>query len=364
MTTFVIIPSIRVLKYWHKFEENMTYHGFNLKNIEVMVIDEDDKNRKENEEILKNVRHSFYGESERKKWFNDHDMRNLFNVIPKKCHAETSFGLLYAWKNRHSYENIIFIDDDIAPEKNDDFFRNHLNQLGLRNIDVLSGDNRWINLFTTYYHMYNTKYPRGFPYELRDLVDTHDRRKILIDVVLNQGLWVNQLDLNAVDILPNLNGLTHPLKGNSSIFNSQNIYIDKDTYTTICSMNLSFKPEIIPAFYQLPMKIDNIDRFDDIWTGVIFKKIADHLNKFTSHGIPLCEHHKEPRNTFDDIITEAHGLKINEELWKVIDGMHLNGNSWKDCYYEIALQLMDRDGYYKTMSNYMMMWLSCIDILE
>jgi len=358
-----IIPSIRILKHWQKFLDNMDYYGFNPDNLEILVIDENDEHRKVNEEILKNVQHSFYGERERKKWFNENKIKNLYDVIPKNCHAETSFGLLYAWKNRSEYSTVIFIDDDIAPTKEDDFFKNHTNQLGQRRTNVISNGTGWLNLMDAYYKIDNI-YPRGYPYSERNLSQYYEHKNRRIDVVLNQGLWVNQLDLNAIDILPNLNGLSKPLPGNSSIFNYQNIYIDKDTYTTICSMNLSFKPEIIPAFYQLPMGINDIDRFDDIWSGIIFKKIADHLDKYTSHGIPLCEHIKTPRNTFEDIITESQGLKINEEFWKVIDGLRLTGTDWKGCYYEIALQLTGREGYYKTLSNYMLMWITAINQLE
>ncbi len=76
-------------------------------------------------------------------------------------------------------------------------------------------------------------------------------------------------------------------------------------YLTVCSMNLAFEREVIPAFYQLPMD-DNeweVGRFDDIWSGVFLKRAADVLGKDIVTGYPLCEHNKAARPTFETSTT-------------------------------------------------------------
>jgi len=62
----------------------------------------------------------------------------------------------------------------------------------------------------------------------------------------------------------------------------------RDNYLTVCSMNLAFRREVIPAFYQLPMD-DNeweVGRFDDIWSGVFLKRACDVLGKRISQRRP------------------------------------------------------------------------------
>lgn len=348
----VIIPSIRELKYWKEYEQNASRHEYSLKNIDVLVIDENPINRKVNSKILENVNHWFYGFDERIAWLND---RNLpIDIIPLRCHAETSFGLLWAYKKDYDY--IIFMDDDTAPTS-DDYFRGHINQLfDHREKQFNYCANKWCNLIG------GNRFPRGFPYSER----SPERpiiwqENIYVNAVMNQGLWCNQLDLNAADILPNVNGLTTPA-AYANIY--PNAIINPNTYITICSMNLSFKPEIIPAFYQLPMNSQGIDRFDDIWSGVFIKKIADHLGQYISNGAPLCDHRKVPRSTFKDLKAEAYGLEINEELWKIVDNIRLEGTDWKECYRELANDLsMEKHEYFTFLGESMEDWISVIEKL-
>ena len=111
-------------------------------------------------------------------------------------------------------------------------------------------------------------------------------------------------------------------------------------------MNLAFRREIIPAFYQLPMD-DNpwkIGRFDDIWSGFFVKKVADVLNKWIITGYPLCIHNKSKRNGFKDLIAEANGLEINEILWKVLKDLNVDGNDFLDVYGKIVKMLENKIG--------------------
>jgi len=92
----------------------------------------------------------------------------------------------------------------------------------------------------------------------------------------------------------------------------------EDDYLTVCSMNLAFRREVIPAFYQFPMD-DNawdVGRFDDIWSGVLLKRAADLVGGDVYNGAPLCEHNKAPRSTFDDLANEVAGLELNEHFWE------------------------------------------------
>jgi hypothetical protein len=88
-------------------------------------------------------------------------------------------------------------------------------------------------------------------------------------------------------------------------------------------MNLAFRREVVPAFYQLPMDDNEWDvgRFDDIWSGLFLKRACDVLGKRIYNGAPLCEHNKAARSTFADLHNEVAGLELNEHLWEVVDGV-------------------------------------------
>ena len=356
MKGLVIIPSIRILQYWKDYEKNAQDNHFNLKDVEVLIIDETDKYREVNDKILENINHSFFGFEERNKWLNERELS--LDIIPQKCHAETSFGLLYAY-DKNKYDYIIFIDDDTKPTK-DNYFGGHLNQLFNKNInfEIQPNGRKWNDLIPL-----SLYFSRGFPYSERQSLYPQEYEKIKTDVVINQGLWCNQLDLNATDILPNLNGLTKPIRY-EAYESPYNVISPFGNFITVCSMNLSFKPEIISVFYQLPMNEFGIDRFDDIWSGIIIKKISDHLGKYISSGRPICEHIKEPRSTFKDLEAEAKGLGVNEELWKIIDNIELEDNNYRDCYQQIAFDIRDKSSYRTFLGEKMGQWIDVIDRLE
>src|SRR3989304_3774293 len=64
------------------------------------------------------------------------------------------------------------------------------------------------------------------------------------------------------------------------------------------------------------------ERFGDIWSGVIFKKIADHLGYAIASGYPIIWHAKAS-NVFTNLKKEASGIKINETFWEIIDTIEL-----------------------------------------
>jgi hypothetical protein len=149
------------------------------------------------------------------------------------------------------------------------------------------------------------------------------------------GLWIGHPDLDALTILYN-GGLDGKCSIKSVGLKRDKVIVDKGTYFAICSMNTSFQRNIIPAFYQLYMKVMGIDRFDDIWSGLFIKKIADHLGDSICLGKPLIYHDKRPRSTFRDLKAELEGMIMNETLWRIVDSLELNSKDYFECYLELA----------------------------
>ena len=151
------------------------------------------------------------------------------------------------------------------------------------------------------------------------------------------------------------------------------VIVDKGTYFPVCSMNTSFKREIIPAFYQLYMNFNGVDRYDDIWSGVFLKKIVDHLGDKMCLGAPLVYHDKRPRNVFSDLVKEIRGLELNEILWKLVNKVEIDGKTYLDAYRSLIEKLNRKTHYHNIINNYkkiiniqlekMMLWTEVIDYI-
>ncbi|MFB6205101.1 MAG: alpha-1 4-glucan-protein synthase, partial [Haloglomus sp.] len=194
-------------------------------------------------------------------------------------------------------------------------------------------------------------------------------------------LWTNVPDLDAVRIL-----MDGDLRGQAETRTTRDDYgedfvVAPGHYTTVCSMNLAFRREVVPAFYQLPMDDNEWDvgRFDDIWSGVFVKRAADVLGKRVLTGTPLCEHNKAPRSTFDDLNNEVPALELNEHVWRVVDraappgprDVAADANTFRGAFAAMADALAEgefddwNNGEFLTfVGEHMRDWLDCLDALD
>jgi hypothetical protein len=115
----------------------------------------------------------------------------------------------------------------------------------------------------------------------------------------------------------------------------EKVVVGKGTYFAVCSMNTSFLPKVVPAFYQLYMNTMGIDRFDDIWSGIFLKRAADHLGGRVCLGKPAGNHDKRPRSVFKDLKKEIDGMIMNESVWEMVDA-DITGGSYSDAYLSVA----------------------------
>jgi hypothetical protein len=340
----------------------------------IIVIDEGDEQlRKKNTELLSDFFYTFYGPKERKEWFKQRfgqAWSKYISVIPSKCHAETSFGFLAALEQ--SPNLIVELDDDVQAVPGYDLTGDHINNLSNTEGICVSAESKWYNTLENL--SMNTEgylFPRGHPYAL----ETREEKYLWCNsngsCVLNTGLWIGYPDLDATTILYH-GGLEGRGKIMSKNLKRSKIIVNKGTYFAICSMNTAFLPEIVPAFYQLYMNYMNIDRFDDIWSGLFIKKVADHLGDKLSLGAPLVYHDKKPRDVFKDLKKELEGMVINEQLWKIVDSLELEGKNYWDTYHSLTLELEKKltsfkDNFYREFMQIqiekMKMWLEITDKL-
>lgn len=330
----VISPTIRNPKFIRDYIDNARENGFDTDRLFVVLVTEDFCEKEEMSEMLEDlgVQGKVFGKKERKEWFESQGIEDYYDLIPAASHAQTSFGLLYMWANPE-FDYGIFLDDDTAPHEDYNFFGNHMNHLKYeKNIEHVSSDKNWVNVLYQNFERHEL-YPRGYPYSAMD-EEVHTEKRETNEIIASQGLWTNIPDLDAVRILMDgdLDGQAQTLTRKKDF--KANFAAEKGNYLTVCSMNLAFKREVIPAFYQFPMD-DNkwdIGRFDDIWSGLTLKKAADMLGKSLINGDPLCIHNKAKRSTFSDLNNEVPALELNEHFWKALEEAPNQADSYEEAY--------------------------------
>ncbi|MCW5853472.1 MAG: hypothetical protein KIT87_25620 [Anaerolineae bacterium] len=247
-------------------------------------------------------------------------------IIPRRTDCIRSYGYYKAYL--HQPDLIITLDDDCYPDSaHPDFVQRHWERIqagGLSEAWCSTGEGTL---------------PRGVPY--------FNRRRHW-PCVLNHGLWTQIPDFDAPT------QLLHSRHPTPYIPIDQTIPVGQ--YFPMCGMNVAFVPHIVPAFYFWLMGRDyEYDRFGDIWAGICLKKICDHLGYAINSGGPYIAHQRAS-NVWDNLRKEAAALRMNEELWAVVDRMTLHGATFQDCYREVAHQLTIPGDYWTRLKHAMLHW--------
>jgi hypothetical protein len=370
--TCVIVPTIREYECVRAYLDNARSHGFDTSRLHVVLVTEDFCETDEMEAMLddEGVSGEVFDGTRRETFYARHNVEEYSHLVPAASHAQTSFGLLYMWAHPR-FEYGIFIDDDTLPHDDQDFFGRHMDNLAYEGeIEAVSSDEEWVNVLYQRADEHGL-YPRGYPYAAMDeTVETATAE--VDDVVASQGLWTNVPDLDAVRILMDgdLDGQAQTRTTSADFTND--FVAAPGQYLTVCSMNLAFRREVIPAFYQLPMDDNEWDvgRFDDIWSGVFLKRACDVLGKQIYNGYPLCEHNKAPRSTFDDLTNEVAGLELNEHLWEIIADVGGDARTYAGVFEAMGRELATGDfsaynngAFFNHVGEHMLDWLDCLEDL-
>lgn len=328
--SLVIIPSVRNPTVITLYVANAKKHNFDIDTLFFLVLIEDFSDKKSyQDELAKNgVQGLIMNQEDRDNFLKERSLEEFISLIPKRSHAETSFGLLYLWINKE-YLYAFLIDDDTEPENSFDYFGDHIKNLNFYGeITEVSSDKKWVNVLFHSFPSYPL-YPRGYPYSRMGEITRESSTTIgKGDVWISQGLWTNVPDLDGIRIL--MDGNTEGQSRTRLKVNDYkaNFTVARGNYLTVCSMNLAIRREVVPFFYQYPMD-DNewrIGRFDDIWSGVVAKRVLDELGKAIITCFPLCKHNKAKRSTFKDVNTEAPGYESNEYFWQDVWKSNIDGD--------------------------------------
>ena len=253
------------------------------------------------------------------------DLGDSHWIISKRDSAIRCYGYLIAYRLNADY--IITLDDDCYPQDLN-FISTH--------IEKLCNTPKWtesiLGLRT-----------EGLPYKNLGKLE---------NVVLNMGLWTNVPDLDGINQLVNPIPDFYP--------QAHDRVMPKSQYFPMCGMNMAFIRQVVPMLYfPLMGEGQPYKRFDDIFAGIIFKKICDHLGYYITCGHPYVKHNKAS-DPFVNLIKEAPGILENETFWELIDKIPLHGKTPKECMNEISAHLEFSDAVYqRQLGTAIKFWLNC-----
>jgi hypothetical protein len=204
--------------------------------------------------------------------------------FPRRNGSCRLFGFYVAWKESDANEVVVALDDD-CEVYHEDFGARVEAALSVAPRPVASGNGRHLNIFDAYEDVPAALFPRGFSYSARldyercELTDTTEQAPAFC-----LGMWQNVFDVNAVDKIAGpayihpAARLTHP-----------SVVIAPSHLVSVCSMNMQFRRELIPAVFQFPMHVEVmpgcvVDRYGDIWGGFVQKLLMDSRRGLSGRG--------------------------------------------------------------------------------
>ena len=254
------------------------------------------------------------------------------SCIPTGSGCCRSRLVLEAWKNP-DVEWLVHLDDDVTPQEGQ--WRK-----------VIPGEewhSRWISTMQGY-----RKYPRGHPYSERE---KHDYPRLV------HGMWNGVPDWDAVGQL-NAYGESykHDMAADPRV-------VPYGLYFAMSSMAVAIHRDLFPASYFLWMGKDlPLNKFGDIWCGVILKRICDHFGWLVTSGAPVV-YHERASNVWDNLRQECKAIAYNEYWWRWVDAVDLRlCRTVSQCYRQIATQMeMPKTAAFEELRAKMMEWINLFD---
>lgn len=248
------------------------------------------------------------------------DLGKLASAIPRKTGACRSYAMLQAY--RQGYDFYLSLDDDCFPvvKEADSWSCSHHDIF-------LSYENAFKPKHWPHYRYFDVASSMGYPYHLRGY--PYGIRKAR-DVAAQYGIWLKIPDYDAITTIDKGIKEEMHIKGKVEA-------VPKFSGFTGCIMNVAISHKYLPIMYQLLMgDVVGYDRFDDIWSGLLLKKIADHFEDVVLINGYSQIHHDRASNPYKTLMQELPGMAKNETLWDELLEIKLTGKTPIDCYEELA----------------------------
>jgi hypothetical protein len=381
----IVVPTNRILNSWLSYAENFRIFGHPLEKVILIAVDDYSPYVNENIKILEKagVSYEYWTIPMQIDFFKKNfgsNWEKYWEIIPHRTDACRSFGYIIAALK--DVDVIITYDDDnwaLNLKENDfDYLGAHdIVNSHVKEVEV-SSTNGWFNTISMLMtEPSNRIYARGYPYSKRG-TDQYYYKPSEGNVMLNVGLWTGNPDVDAITVLSEgaMNGL--PITKTTGLKSHKRVLLSKDTFAPINTANTAYSIRLLPIMYDTFQGAYvgelKLDRFGDIWCNLFIEKIMAKIGGRISIGIPIVEHRREPRNTFEDFMKEFWGIIVSERLFYVINEIEINAKSYTDAYLELISQLekrldflsFDKESlrkYFNKLLNSMRLWVELLESL-
>lgn len=242
------------------------------------------------------------------------------DLFCRKTDAIRNAGFVFAAATA-DFDFILTLDDDVHPPAGSDPIQEHLDVLqrrvpiswmntAMEESETWYKDDNNVMTRARYRGDWNTNphYLRGFPYGIRDEAP----------VMVSHGVWVNVPDFDGRTQLELTNNGRNPERLPYSLpyFRGP---VPKGCYLNFCGMNVMVRKEALPYLYFAPMGpdsgVEGLNRFADIWCGIILKQVCDR-NGWAIYTGASTVIHTRASDPFKNVEQEKLGIEWNEWAWQ------------------------------------------------
>jgi len=341
--------------------------------VEILVIGDKKTPNQEVENLMQKIREmgidaEYFDIEKQELWLEK--FPDLKRIIPYNSDNRRNVGYLIA--GERGAEIIVAIDDDNYVDPSKDYLAEHSFIGKQLKFEVLSDESGWFNICSMIkFFPDRTVYPRGYPYYKRFKDGKVSIKKRNGRVVINEGLWFEDPDIDSIT------RLTEDVKGKEIL--RENVVLDIGTQSPINTQNTAYHIDILPCLYFVLMGADLnglvIERYGDIWFGLFAKKIIDHMGDYVAYGKPFAVHKRNTHNLLKDLKWEFWAITYTEVLAEFLESIDLSGKDYGECYIELADKLqqfinsndkIDKQAkkYFSDMARIMRIWVAvCNKIL-
>lgn len=211
--------------------------------------------------------------------------------VPRRSDMIRSWGFLQAYRAGVDY--VLTLDDDVRPlasQSGVDIFEQYQRVFAA---GAVLSDYLDVGALTT-----SGLQMRGFPYRDREPAR----------VAVQYGGWHGVLDYDA------RTQLDHP-RGPER-FKEIVLPVPRGVAVTGCIMNCAFRREVTPIMWQLPLLDGRYNRWGDIWSGLIQKRVLDRIGQAMVINGKASVLHERASDPHTNLERETPGVPFNEDMWR------------------------------------------------